>query len=132
MHDFIKVQLWIFDISKNGSPYLSLSSLSLTSPPLLSHPSLILRICMSLLVILKLLETFLRNIRDFKINKYIYIYIYISEMRYYVHYLHFSDYYPHLCHHVYHNILVVVRSGLLQVVRMLNLALYFTHWGRLF
>ena len=26
-------------------------------------------------------------------------------MRYYVHYLHFLDYCPHLCHHVYLNIL---------------------------
>ena len=53
-------------------------------------------------------------------------------MRYYVHYLHFSDYCPHLCCHVYHNVLAVVCSGLLQVVRMLNLTLYFAYWGRLF
>ena len=53
-------------------------------------------------------------------------------MRYYVHYLHFSDYYPHLCCHVYHNVSAVVRSGLLQVVGMSNLALYFTHRGKLF
>ena len=40
--------------------------------------------------------------------------IYISEMRYYVYYLHFSNYYPHLCRHVYHDVSAVVRSGLLQ------------------
>ena len=53
-------------------------------------------------------------------------------MRYYVHYLHFSDYCPHLCRHVYCNASAVVRSGLLQVVRLSNLTLYFAHWGRLF
>ena len=37
-------------------------------------------------------------------------------MRYYVHYLHFSDYYPHLCRFLYHNISAVVHSGILQVV----------------
>ena len=36
-------------------------------------------------------------------------------MRYDEHYIHFSDYCPHLCHHVYHNVSAVVRSGLLQV-----------------
>ena len=39
--------------------------------------------------------------------------VYISEMRYYVHYLHFSDYCPHLCRHVYYNVSAVVHSGLL-------------------
>ena len=34
--------------------------------------------------------------------------VYISEMRYYVHYLHFLDYCPHLCRHVYHNVSDVV------------------------
>ena len=53
-------------------------------------------------------------------------------MRYYVHYLHFSDYYPHLCRHVYHNVSAVVHSGLLQMVGMSNLALYFAHMDRLF
>ena len=37
-------------------------------------------------------------------------------MMYYVHYLHFSDYCPHLCRHVYHNVSAVVRSGLLQAI----------------
>ena len=36
----------------------------------------------------------------------------------YLHYLYFSDYCPHLCRHVYHNVSAVVRSGLLQVVGM--------------
>ena len=58
--------------------------------------------------------------------------VYICEMRYYVHYLHFSDYCPHLCRHVYHNISAVVRSGLLQVVGMSNLTLYFAYQGRPF
>ena len=58
--------------------------------------------------------------------------VYISEMRYYVHYLHFSNYCPHLCRHVYHNVSAVVRSGLLQGVGMSNWTLYFAHWGRLF
>ena len=58
--------------------------------------------------------------------------VYISEMRYYVHYLHFSDYCPHLCRHVHHNVSAVIRTGLLQVVGMSNLALYFAHRGRLF
>ena len=49
-------------------------------------------------------------------------------MRYY---LHFSDYYPHLCCHVYPNVLAVVRSDLLQVVGMLNLTLYFAYQGNL-
>ena len=53
-------------------------------------------------------------------------------MRYYVHYLRFSDYCPHLCRHVYHNVLAVVRSGLLQVVEMSNLTLYFAYRGKLF
>ena len=57
--------------------------------------------------------------------------VYISEMRYYVH-LYFSDYCPRLCRHVPHNVSAVVRSGLLQVVRMPNLTLYFAHWSRLF
>ena len=47
-------------------------------------------------------------------------------------YLHFSDYYPHLYHHVYHNTSAVVHSGLLQVVELSNLTLYFAYWGRLF
>ena len=34
-------------------------------------------------------------------------------MRYYVHYLHFSDYCPHFCRHVYHIVSTVVRPGLL-------------------
>ena len=50
-------------------------------------------------------------------------------MRYCVHY---SDYNPHLCRHVYHNVSAVVRSGLLQVVGMSYLTLYFAYWGRLF
>ena len=48
------------------------------------------------------------------------------------HYLHFSDYCSHLCCHVYHKVSAVVRSGLLQVIGMSNLALYFAHRGRLF
>ena len=47
--------------------------------------------------------------------------VYISEMRYYVDYLHFSDYCHHLCRHVYHNVPAVVRSSLFQVVGMSNL-----------
>ena len=39
----------------------------------------------------------------------------ISEMRYYVHYLHFSDYCPHFCRYVYPNVPAVVRSGLLHM-----------------
>ena len=39
----------------------------------------------------------------------------------------FSDYCPYFCRHVYHNVSAVVRSGLLQVVGMLNLTLYFTY-----
>ena len=46
-------------------------------------------------------------------------------MRCYVPYLHFSDYCPHLCRHVYQNVSAVVRSGRLQVVAMSNLTLYF-------
>ena len=53
-------------------------------------------------------------------------------MRYYVHYLHFSEYFPHLCRHIYHKVSAVVRSGFLQVVEMSNLALYFAQRGRLF
>ena len=41
-------------------------------------------------------------------------------------YLYFSDYCPHLCRHVYHNLSAVACSYLLQVVRMSNLALYFS------
>ena len=37
-----------------------------------------------------------------------------------LYYLHFSDYCPHVSHHVYHNVSAVVRSGLLQVVGMSN------------
>ena len=55
--------------------------------------------------------------------------LYISEMRYY---LHFSDYYPHLRRHVYLNVSAVVRSGLLQVVGMSNLTLYFAYRDKLF
>ena len=47
-------------------------------------------------------------------------------------YLQFSDYCPHLCRHVYHNVSVIVRSGLLQVVGMSNLILYFAYRGRQF
>ena len=53
-------------------------------------------------------------------------------MRYYVHYLHFSDYCPHVCRHVYHNVSGVVHTGLFQVVGMSNLALYFAHLDKLF
>ena len=60
------------------------------------------------------------------------MYIYISEMRYYVHYSHVSDNCPHLCRHVNLNVSSVVRSGLLQVIGMSNLTLYFTHRGRQF
>ena len=52
-------------------------------------------------------------------------------MRYYVHYLHFSDFCPHLCHNVYQNVSTVVRSSLLPVVGMLNLTLYFAYRGAL-
>ena len=55
--------------------------------------------------------------------------VYMSEMRYY---LHFSNYCPHLCWHVYHNVSAIVRSGLLQVVGISNLTLYFAYRGRLF
>ena len=49
-----------------------------------------------------------------------------------IHYhLHFLDYCPHLCRHVYH-VSSVVRSGLLQVVEMSSLNLYFAYRGRLF
>ena len=58
--------------------------------------------------------------------------VYISEMRYYVHYLYFSDYCPHVCRHVYHRVSAIIRTSLLQVVGMSNLAFYFTHRGRLF
>ena len=58
--------------------------------------------------------------------------VYISKMWYYVHYLHSSNYCPHLCRYVYLNVLVVVRFGLLQVVGMSNLTLYFAYQGRLF
>ena len=53
-------------------------------------------------------------------------------MRYYVHYLHFLDYCPHLCRYVYHNVSVFVRIGLLQLVGMSNLTFYFAYWSRLF
>ena len=53
-------------------------------------------------------------------------------MRYYVHYLHFLDYCPHLCRHLYHSVLAVVRASLPQVVGMSNITLYFAHQGRLF
>ena len=53
-------------------------------------------------------------------------------MRHYVHYLHFSDYCPHLCRHVYYNVSAVLRSCLLQVVGMSNVTLYFAYQGRLF
>ena len=61
---------------------------------------------------------------------YTYISVYISEMRYYVHCLHFSDYYPHLCRNVYLNFSVVIGSSLLQVVGMSNLSLYFAYCGK--
>ena len=47
------------------------------------------------------------------------------------HYLHFSDYCPHLCCHVYH-VSAIVRSSLLQMIGMLNLTLYFAYRDRLF
>ena len=50
----------------------------------------------------------------------------------YCFYLHFSDNCLHLCRHVSHNVSAVVRSGLLQVVGMSNLVLYFAQRGRLF
>ena len=53
--------------------------------------------------------------------------VYISEMTYYVHYLQFSDYHPHLCHHFCHNVPAVVCTGLLQVVGMSNLTLHLAH-----
>ena len=53
-----------------------------------------------------------------------FLFVYISEMRYYIHYLHFSDSCPHFWHHVYPNVSVVVRFGLLQVVGMSNLTLF--------
>ena len=53
-------------------------------------------------------------------------------MRYYVSYLHFSDYRPYLCRHVYHNVSAVVLSGLLQVVGISNLTLCFAYRSRLF
>ena len=75
----------------------------------------------------------------FLINKFNYcilsnkrIFVYISEVRYYVCYLHFSDYCPHLGCHVYHNVSAIVRSSFLQVVGMSILALYFTHQARVF
>ena len=46
-------------------------------------------------------------------------------------YLHFSDYCPHLYRHVY-PISAAVHSGLLQVVGMSNLTLYFAYRGRVF
>ena len=46
-------------------------------------------------------------------------------MRYYVRYLHFLDYCPHLCRQIYHNVSPIVCSGLLQMVGMLNLTLNF-------
>ncbi len=49
-----------------------------------------------------------------------------------LHYFHFSDYCHHLCRHVYDNVSAGVRSGLVQEVVMLNLALYFPYRGRLF
>ena len=56
----------------------------------------------------------------------------IHKTKTYIHYLLFPDYCPHLCRHVYHNVSTVVRSGLLQVVGMSNLTLYFAYRGRLF
>ena len=53
--------------------------------------------------------------------------IYISEISYFVYYLHFSHYCPHLCCHGYYNFSAIIRSGLLQVVGMSNLSLYFTY-----
>ena len=53
-------------------------------------------------------------------------------MTYYAHYLYFSEYCPHLCRPVYHNVSAVVRPSLLQMVGMSKLALYFAHRGRLF
>ena len=49
-----------------------------------------------------------------------------------LYYFHFSDYCPHLCRHVYHNVSVMVLPGLLQVFLMSNFTLYFAYWGRLF
>ena len=59
-------------------------------------------------------------------------FVFISEMRYHIHYLHISDYCPNLCCHVNHNVSAVVLSGLLQVVGMSNLGRYFAHQGRMF
>ena len=44
-------------------------------------------------------------------------------------FLHFPDCFPNLCRYVYHNVSAVVRSGLLQVVGMSNLTLYFAYRG---
>ena len=55
-------------------------------------------------------------------SKYWYVSLKIKLNISYLHYLHFSDYCPHLCRHVYHNVSDVVSSGLLQVVGMSNWA----------
>ena len=47
-------------------------------------------------------------------------------------FLHYSDYCPHLGHYIYHNVSAVVRSGLLRVVGISNLTLYFAYQVRLF
>ena len=46
-----------------------------------------------------------------------------------MHCSYFSDCCPYLCRHVNHNIYAVVRSGLLQVVGISNVALYFFAYG---
>ena len=67
--------------------------------------------------------------RQHKILLKIYFY---NEKEQYLHYLHFSDYRPHLCRHVYHNGPAVARSGLFQVIGTANLTLYLAYQGRLF
>ena len=59
-------------------------------------------------------KTFLNYI-IFDQSTEIQISVYISEMRYYVHHLHFLDYCPPLCRHVYHNTSAVVCSSLFKV-----------------
>ena len=44
----------------------------------------------------------------------------------------FRTIFHHLCRHVYHNVSADVRSGILQVVGMSNLTLYFAYQSRLF
>ena len=65
------------------------------------------------------------------VNSYSQIHIYIYIYTYNGRYLHFLDYCPHLRRHVYHKVSVVVRFGLLQLVGMSSLTLYFAYRGRL-